>query len=158
AQPAFTLPQSNLRSPALASEAVLANGLRLVVLPDATAPVVACLACYKVGARHEQMGATGLSHLVEHLLFGQVGPFRKGEIGATIARYGGQFNAYTSDDFTVFFEILPAYKLDLALQIESQRMRSAVFSPAVLKDELANIRQEFDAESRDPFATLAKEV
>ncbi|MBK7841930.1 MAG: insulinase family protein [Candidatus Obscuribacter sp.] len=69
---------------------------------------------YRVGSRNENLGESGLSHLVEHLLFDRVGKYRKGEIGAIIARNGGMFNGFTSDDFTVYFETAAPTKLDLA--------------------------------------------
>src|SRR3990167_2186409 len=119
----------------LASEAVLPNGLKIVFLEDHSFPVVACLTWYRVGSRNETAGSTGITHLLEHLLFGTVGSFRKGDIAASIARVGGQFNGYTSDDFTTFFETLPSSKLELAFKIESERMRKAVFSEKDVQEE-----------------------
>lgn len=139
-------------------EVIFPNGLKVVVLEDHALPVVSCLVWYRVGSRNEALGSTGLSHLVEHLLFGAVGSFRRGEIGASIARVGGQFNGYTSDDFTSFFETLPANKLELALKIESERMRGANFTEEAVREEVANIQSEFEAESKDPLATISKEI
>jgi zinc protease len=139
-------------------EVVFPNGLKVVILEDHALPVVSCLVWYKVGSRNESLGSTGLSHLVEHLLFGAVGSFRRGEIGASIARVGGQFNGYTSDDFTAFFETLPANKLELALKIESERMRGATFTEEAVREEVSNIQSEFETESKDPVATISKEI
>lgn len=140
------------------TEVVLPNGLKVILLEDHSYPVVSCLAWYGVGARNERVGNTGITHLLEHMLFGNVGTFRKGEIGASIARVGGQFNGYTSDDFTTFFETLPANKLELALRIESERMRSAKFSDADLQEEISNVQREFENEAKDPIALLSQEV
>ena len=140
------------------TESVLPNGLRVVFLEDHSFPIVSCLTWYHVGSRNEAVGSTGISHLLEHLLFGKVGTFRKGEIGTTIARVGGEFNGYTSDDFTAFFETLPAAKLELALRIESQRMRGGTFTDAEVQEEIVNIQTEFENESRDGLATLSREV
>ncbi|HEY9789309.1 MAG TPA: insulinase family protein, partial [Candidatus Obscuribacterales bacterium] len=140
------------------SEQILPNGLKLVLLEDHSYPVVSCLTWYRVGARNETVGCTGITHLLEHMLFGSVGSFRRGEIASSIARVGGQFNGYTSDDFTTFFETLPAGKLELALKIESERMRKGVFSNKDLQEEIANIQTEFENESADASATLAREV
>src|SRR6185437_8359357 len=140
------------------SEQILPNGLKLVLLEDHSYPVVSCLTWYRVGARNETVGCTGITHLLEHMLFGSVGSFRRGEIASSIARVGGQFNGYTSDDFTTFFETLPAAKLELALKIESERMRKGVFSNKDLQEEIANIQTEFENESADASATLAREV
>lgn len=120
--------------------------------------MVSCLVWYRVGARNERPGGTGLSHMVEHMAFDEVGTFRKGELGATIVRNGGQFNGFTSDDFTAFFETLHPAKLDLALKIEAMRMRSVRFTKAAVQAEIANLKKEFEEEKNDPAAMLASEV
>jgi predicted Zn-dependent peptidase len=139
-------------------ELALPNGLKVVLLEDHTFPVVSCLTWYHVGARNETPGSTGITHLLEHLLFGSVGSFHKGDIAATVARVGGRFNGYTSDDFTTFFETLPSTQLELALRIESERMRKAAFNDADVLEEVANIQKEFDNESSDGNAILSREV
>lgn len=136
----------------------LPNGLKIVLLEDHSFPVVSTQVWYRVGSRNETLGSTGISHLVEHLLFRNVGSFRKNELGATIARNGGQFNGYTSDDFTTFFETLPPSKLDLALRIEADRMHSATFVPAEVKEEINNIQAEFERDSKDYSEQLSREV
>lgn len=155
---AATAPVSDTTACAPTSETVLPNGLKVIFLQDHAFPVVSCLSWYRVGARNESPGLTGISHVLEHLLFGEVGSFRRGEIAATIARNGGQFNGYTSDDFTTFFETLPAAKLELALKIESERMRRAVFTDRALKEEVANVEREMDADAVDGSASLSREV
>jgi zinc protease len=137
---------------------VLSNGLKVLLVEDHSFPVVSSFVWYKVGSRNEAPGTTGLSHLVEHMLFHSVGNFRKGELGATIVRNGGQFNGFTSDDFTAFYETVHPSKLDLMLRIESDRMRKANFTSQDLKDELVRINQDIEEQARDPQATLAREV
>lgn len=139
-------------------ETVLPNGLKVLVVEDHAFPVFSSMMFYRVGSRNENLGETGLSHLVEHMLFQKVGKFRKGEIGATIARNGGMFNGFTSDDFTVFFETMAASKLDLALKIESERMRQAVFTQEELQTEIKRIDHELDQEAKDAANLLVKEV
>ncbi|HEY9788661.1 MAG TPA: insulinase family protein [Candidatus Obscuribacterales bacterium] len=143
---------------AVPQEAVLPNGLRVLFVEEHSVPIVSCLIWYRAGARNERPGGTGLSHLVEHLLFQNVGGFRKGEMGAMIVRNGGQFNGFTSDDFTAFFETVHPSKLELCLRIESERMRLARFTPNDVSAEIANIRKEFDEETADPGAALTQEV
>jgi zinc protease len=116
------------------------------------------MAFYRVGSRNENLGMTGVSHLVEHLLFQKVGKFRHGEIGANIARSGGMFNGFTSDDFTVFFETMAPSKLELALQVESERMKAGNFSTDAVQAEIKRIGQELDQEAKDPGNLLVKEV
>lgn len=137
---------------------VLPNGLKVLLVEDHSYPVVSCFVWYKVGSRNETPGMTGISHLVEHMLFHNVGTYRKGELGATIVRNGGQFNGFTSDDFTAFFETVHPSKLDLMLRIEADRMRKANFTAQDLKEELVRINQDIEEQARDPQATLAREV
>ncbi|MBY0547292.1 MAG: insulinase family protein [Candidatus Obscuribacterales bacterium] len=139
-------------------ETILPNGLRVLVLEQKEFPVVSTLMWYRTGSRCEEPGGTGISHLVEHLLFQNVGSFKEGEIGAAIARSGGQFNGYTSDDFITFFETLPAGRLELALKIESERMKQARFDEQSVSREVANIQKEFENEERDPVALVSREV
>lgn len=139
-------------------EIVLPNGLKVLILENHEFPMVSTLVWYRVGSRDEAKGATGLNHMVEHLMFQEVGQFKPGEIGSTIARLGGQFNGYTSDDFTTFFETLPSSRLELALKIEAERMSHTVFSDAEVRAEVANIRKEFENEAKDPAALISKEV
>ncbi|MBC7997934.1 MAG: insulinase family protein, partial [Leptolyngbya sp.] len=158
AVPQAVAPPVRQKGPPQPKEYLLPNGLRIVLVEEHSLPVVSCLMWYRVGARNERAGSTGLSHMVEHMLFEEVGPFRKGEIGATIVRNGGQFNGFTSDDFTAFFETLHPSKLDLALRIESVRMQSARFTKPAVQAEVANINKEFEEEQSDPAALLTSEV
>jgi zinc protease len=139
-------------------ELKLPNGLKVIMLEDHSFPVFSCMVFYRVGSRNENLGETGISHLVEHLLFQKVGKFRRGEIGATIARNGGMFNGFTSDDFTVFFETLAPSKLDLALRVESERMKAGTFGSDEVQAEIKRIDQELDQEAKDSANVLAKEV
>lgn len=154
AAPSYTLtPKENG-----VQEMLLANGLKVLLLEEHAFPVVTSMVVYRVGSRNENLGETGLSHLVEHLLFERVGRFRKGELGATIARNGGMFNGFTSDDFTVFFETLSPAKLPMALRIEADRMHSATFTAEDVQAEIKRIEKELDTEAKDAANLLNKEV
>ncbi len=142
----------------LPEQFVLPNGLKVILLEDHSFPVVSSAVWYRTGARNETMGGTGVSHLVEHLLFRRAGNMRPGELGAMIARVGGQFNGYTSDDFMTFFEVLSPSKLETGLQVEAERMRSAPFTEKDVQNEVANIKREFQAEAADAAQVLAREV
>jgi zinc protease len=143
---------------AAARQATMVNGLKVLVLENHEFPVVSVLVWYKVGSRDEAAGGTGLSHMVEHLMFQEVGQFKPQEMGSAIARVGGQFNGYTSDDFTTFFETLPAAKLEMALKIEADRMYRTRFSAGEIKKEVVSISAELDNEAKDPVALVSKEV
>jgi zinc protease len=139
-------------------ELVLPNGLRLVLLEEHSFPVVSCLVWYRVGSRNESPGLTGLSHLVEHLLFQNVGTFKKNELGASIVANGGQFNGFTSEDFTAFYSTVAPSKLDLVLRGEAERMRSAKFTHNDVQTEVSALLREFDEEGKDPVTLLNREV
>lgn len=142
----------------LPQELVLPNGLRVVLLEEHSFPVVSCLVWYKVGSRNESPGLTGLSHLVEHLLFQNIGGFKKNEFGASIVANGGQFNGFTSEDFTAFYSTVAPSRLDLVLRGEAERMRSAKFTHADVQAEVGGLVREFDQEAREPITVLNREV
>ncbi|PKZ42592.1 peptidase M16, partial [Kytococcus schroeteri] len=102
-------------------ERTLPNGLRVVVQPDATAPVVAVNLWVRVGSGHEAPGHTGFAHLFEHLMFQGSANVRTGEHFERLMAVGGSANATTALDRTNYFETLPAGALDLALWLESDR-------------------------------------
>lgn len=139
-------------------EIVLENGLKVLLFEEHSFPVFSSMVFYKVGSRNENLGETGLSHLVEHLLFQKVSGLRKGEIGALIARNGGMFNGFTSDDFTVFFETMAPSKLELALRLESARMKGSGFSADDVSQEIKRIEKELEQEAKDQVNLLVKEV
>ena len=122
----------------------LDNGLRVIVSEDHYAPVFAIAISYKVGSKDERQGRTGFAHLFEHMMFKgseNVGP---GEHFFLIFNYGGNMNGTTNTDRTLYYETLPKNQLDLALFLESDRMRSL----AVTEDNLENQRQAVQEERR----------
>jgi zinc protease len=155
---AFPKPVVNSNGQTVPQEMVLPNGLRVVLLEDHAFPVVSCLVWYRAGSRNEAPGVTGLSHLVEHLLFQNIGNFRKNEFGANIVANGGLFNGFTSEDFTAFYSTVPSSRLDLVLHGEAERMRYAKFTRADVQSEINALLREFDDEGKDPQAVLNREV
>jgi len=100
----------------------LANGLAVVLLEDHRAPVVSLQVWYKVGSRNEQLGITGLSHLLEHLMFRGTPKYGPGEFSRLVQERGGSHNAFTAEDNTVYFENAAVPHLDLLLELEADRM------------------------------------
>jgi zinc protease len=136
------------------------NGLRVLLVPDESVPVVAACVVYHVGSRNEGVGHTGATHLLEHLLFKGSRKFdpRQGRpIARTLERVGAQFNATTWFDRTSYFETLPAEHLDLALELEADRMRGALLREEDLASEMTVVRNEFERGENDPFDVLLKE-
>ncbi len=100
----------------------LKNGLRVLTLEDHSSPIVAFNIWYRVGSRNEKTGTTGISHLLEHMMFKGSKNFPDGIHSRLIAEAGGYDNAMTFTDFTGYYSVLPSDKIELAMQLESDRM------------------------------------
>jgi predicted Zn-dependent peptidase len=125
----------------------LANGLRVVLSPDHSAPTVAVAVYYDVGSRVEERGHSGFAHLFEHMMFEGSDNVAKGEHFRLIAERGGSFNGTTSDDRTNYFETLPSNALELGLFLEADRMRSL----AITRENFENQRQTVMEERRQSY-------
>jgi len=137
-----------------------ANGLRVLLLPDASVPVVAACVTYHVGSRNEAVGHTGATHLLEHLLFKGSRKFNPAEgrpIARALERVGANFNATTWFDRTNYYETLPPEHLELALELEADRMRHALLREEDLASEMTVVRNEFERGENDPFDVLLKQ-
>src|SRR5450755_3883250 len=98
------------------------NGLRVLLLVDRSAPVVAYATWYRVGSRHEKPGKTGLAHLFEHLMFNETEHLKAGEFDRKLEEAGAESNAATWLDWTYYYESLPKDRFQLAVKLESERM------------------------------------
>jgi len=131
----------------------LNNGLKVLLVPNHVAPVVSVMIVYHVGSRNEAVGYTGATHFLEHILFKGTPTFNK-EKGTQIAKLllaqGARFNATTWLDRTNYFETLPAEQLELALQIESDRMRNAFITDADRQSEMTVVRNEMERGENNP--------
>src|SRR5437667_2470058 len=122
-------------------ETRLANGLRVITVEDHNAPVIAVNVTYNVGSRNEKPGRTGFAHLFEHMMFQGSENVGKSEHFILVQNNGGQMNGTTNEDRTNYFEALPANQLELALYLESDRMRSLEVNQTNL-DNQRNVVQE----------------
>ncbi|MEY2473609.1 MAG: hypothetical protein QOK28_2938 [Actinomycetota bacterium] len=120
----------------------LGNGLKIVVSPDRSSPAVAVAVHYDVGYRSEPEGRTGFAHLFEHLMFEGSESLPKLEHARLVQGNGGQFNGSTTPDFTNYFEILPTGAFDLALFLESDRMRSPVITEHTVANQIDVVKEE----------------
>jgi zinc protease len=120
----------------------LDNGLRVVLSEDHFAPVVAVAVYYDVGSRNEVKGRSGFAHLFEHMMFQGSENIGKAEHFQYIEHNGGTMNGSTHTDFTNYFEFLPSNQLELALWLESDRMRSLKITPANLKNQQEAVKEE----------------
>jgi zinc protease len=128
----------------------LNNGMLVITREAHTVPVATCWVWYRVGSRNEVPGKTGISHWVEHMLFKGTPNLPPGEMDRLIARNGGTFNGFTSTDFTAYFETLPADRLELGLQIESDRMINTIFDPEEVESERTVIIAEREGGENEP--------
>lgn len=128
----------------------LPNGMLVLLRPTHAAPVATCWVWYRVGSRNEVPGTTGISHWVEHMLFKGTPTIGKGEMDRLVARNGGTFNGFTSYDYTAYYETLPADKIELGLQIESDRMVNALFAAEEVDSERTVILSEREGHENDP--------
>ena len=120
----------------------LNNGLTVLTVERHLSPLIYHQLTYKVGSRNEQLGITGISHICEHMMFKGTPTYGKGVASKTISDNAGQFNAFTMNDMTSYYEYLPANKIEVAMKIESDRMQNAKFDPAEFKSEVEVIKQE----------------
>ncbi|MBK6431320.1 MAG: pitrilysin family protein [Anaerolineae bacterium] len=132
------------------SSHTLANGLQILIQEMHHAPVASLWVWYRVGSRNERPGLTGASHWVEHMLFRGTERFPSGAVHKLVAREGGTRNGFTSLDFTAYFETLPADRIELALQLESDRMLNARFAPEDVEAERTIIISERAGHENSP--------
>jgi zinc protease len=100
----------------------LDNGMQVVVIPDNRAPVATHMVWYKVGAADEPPGQSGIAHFLEHLMFKGTEKLAPGEFSKTVARWGGQDNAFTAQDITAYFQRIPKDRLGDVMKMEADRM------------------------------------
>lgn len=122
-------------------EHTLENGLRLFIHEDDSTPMVAVNILYDVGARDEDESRTGFAHLFEHLMFG--GSENIPDFDTELQKAGGENNAFTSNDITNYYDVLPAVNLETALWLESDRMNQLDFSPKSLEVQRKVVIEEF---------------
>ncbi len=137
----------------------LENGMQVIVISDHRAPVVTHMVWYKVGAADDESGKSGIAHFLEHLMFRGTERFADGEFSKIISRNGGADNAFTSSDYTGYFQNVAVNKLDLVMAMESDRMRNLKLSAAVIDPErqviLAERRQRTDS---NPSSLLSEQM
>ena len=136
----------------------LANGLTVLLFPDATKPTTTVDVTYKVGSRQENYGETGMAHLLEHMLF--KGTPSIPSVFSELGRRGMQFNGTTSYDRTTYYETFTASQdsLDWVLKMESERMTRSTFSKAELDSEMTVVRNEFESGENRPQSVLWKRM
>lgn len=145
---AFALPAFGAQAAetATGNEAVTAftleNGMDVVVVEDHRAPAVQQMVWYRAGSADEPIGSSGVAHFLEHLLFKATDKMEAGEFSATVAANGGRDNAFTSYDYTAYFQRVAADRLELMMQMESDRMKNIRLTPDNIRTERDVILEE----------------
>jgi zinc protease len=132
----------------------LDNGLTVFLKEIHTAPLISHWVWYRVGSRNELPGMTGISHWVEHMQFKGTQRYPGGVLDKAIARYGGVWNAFTYLDWTAYYETLPADRIDLAIQLEADRMSGSRFVPEDVEGERTVILSEREGSENEPLFRL----
>jgi zinc protease len=138
-----------------------ANGLKVLLMPQAGAPVVAFMVVYHVGSRNEAVGYTGATHLLEHMLFKGTPTYNKhkgAQIAAVLQRQGAVFNADTWYDRTRYYEMLPSDQLELAIHLEADRMRNSFIADEDRQSEMTVVRNELERGENDPGRVLDQRI
>jgi zinc protease len=141
------------------TEKVLSNGLKVLLKEDHKSPVVTFQIWYKVGSRNERLGRTGLSHLLEHLMFKGSKKYGPKQFSQTVQRNGGNDNAFTSKDYTAYFENFAADRVQIAVDLESDRMQNLLIKPQDFLSERAVVMEERRMRTDDdPTSTMVEQM
>ncbi len=124
------------------AEHELANGLRVIVKPDRRAPVAVTMVWYRIGSVDEQNGLTGVAHVLEHMMFKGTKTVAPGEFSKLIAAAGGRDNAFTSRDYTGYFQTMHKSELPLSFRLEADRMANLVLSREEFAKEIKVVMEE----------------
>ena len=123
-------------------EHVLPNGLKVLVREYQRAPVALLMVAYRIGGRNERDGLTGLAHVVEHMMFQGTPTYNQADIDYLVEASGGSFNAFTNEDYTGYYIMLPKDRIELAMKLESDRMQNCIMDSAEFVRELDVVREE----------------
>lgn len=141
------------------SNFLLDNGMEVVVIPDHRAPIVTHMVWYKIGSADEPAGKSGIAHFFEHLMFKGTSNHKAGEFGAKVAEIGGSENAFTSYDYTAYFQQVSPDALETMMDFEADRMRNLILTDAVIGPERDVILEERNSRvENDPSALLGEET
>ncbi|HEV7544914.1 MAG TPA: pitrilysin family protein [Reyranella sp.] len=137
----------------------LSNGLEVVVIPDHRAPVVTHMVWYRVGSADETAGKSGLAHFLEHLMFKGTDKNPSGRFSQVVATIGGQENAFTSADYTGYFQRVPREELKQMMELEADRMTGLTLTDDAVRPELKVVLEEQNMRvANNPAARLGEQM
>ena len=135
----------------------MANGMKVLVKEDHRAPVIVSQVWYKVGGSYEHSGITGVSHVLEHMMFKGTKKHAAGEFSRIIAENGGRENAFTGKDYTAYFQQLEKSRLKVSFEMEADRMRNLTLPEEEFKKEVAVVMEERRTRTEDKATALTVE-
>ena len=135
----------------------MANGMKVLIKEDHRAPIVVSQVWYKVGGSYEHSGITGVSHVLEHMMFKGTKKHAAGEFSRIIAENGGRENAFTGKDYTAYFQQLENSRLKVSFEMEADRMRNLTLPEKEFKKELAVVMEERRMRTEDKASALTAE-
>ncbi|MBE9563703.1 MAG: insulinase family protein [Proteobacteria bacterium] len=136
---------------------VLSNGMKVLVVENHRAPVVVSQVWYKVGASYEHDGITGVSHVLEHMMFKGTEKHPSGEFSEIIAANGGEENAFTGQDYTAYFQKIANDRLEICLEMEADRMRNLTLEEKEFLKEIEVVKEERRLRTDDKPSALTYE-
>lgn len=141
------------------TEKVLPNGLKVLLKEEHKAPVVTFQIWYKVGSRNERLGVSGMSHLLEHMMFKGTKKHGPKTFSQTVQRNGGNDNAFTSKNYTAYFETFAADRIDISLELESDRMQNLLIEQKEFVSEREVVKEERRMRYEDdPVNTMVEQM
>ena len=136
----------------------LTNGLTVHLKEVHSAPIISSWMWYRVGSRNETPGITGITHWVEHMQFKGTQKFPPGLLDRVISREGGFWNAMTHIDWTTYFETMPADRIDIAFELEADRMQNSLYDPKEVASERTVVISEREGNENEPLFRLGEAV
>jgi zinc protease len=134
------------------------NGMKLIVKEDHRAPIVVSQVWYKVGGSYERAGSTGISHVLEHMMFKGTDKYANGEFSKIIAANGGSENAFTGSDYTAYFQTLERSRLHISFELEADRMRNLKLLEEEFEKEIEVVKEERRMRTEDKPSSYTYEV
>jgi len=137
----------------------LNNGLKVLIIEEHKSPVATFQVWYRTGSRYDPAGRSGLSHLLEHMMFRGTQKYSSGEFTRIIQNSGGEDNAYTTEDYTVYYQVFPSSRISLSVDLEADRMQDLMLTQEKVEAERNVVMEERRLEHEDdPQTALFEEV
>ena len=141
------------------TEKVLPNGLKVLLKEEHKSPVVTFQIWYRVGSRNERLGKTGLSHVLEHMMFKGSKKYGPKQFSQIVQRNGGNDNAFTSADYTAYFENFAADRIEIGMDLEADRMQNLLLDPKDFQSERDVVKEERRMRTEDdPTSVMVEQL